>query len=165
MPRHRKRRRCYWQPTVQEFQPVGGLPSQTGSIDTEAIDLEIDELEAMRLVDLLNKEQAQAGEEMGVSRGTVQRLLYSGRSKVARALLEGKPLRIKGSEHVVAMWKLSCNHGHEWNVPYDQAEDIETICPQCGDSNIYKIDYRGQRCGFGRRGRRWQWPASGPTSI
>ncbi len=57
--------------------------------DLVKISLAQDELEVLRLCDLLNKTQEEAGAMMGISRGTVQRLVTSARSKVARALVEG----------------------------------------------------------------------------
>jgi len=53
-----------------------------------------DELEALRLCDLEGFDQTGAGDRMGVSRGTVQRLLKSGRATVVRALVEGGALMI-----------------------------------------------------------------------
>ena len=61
-------------------------------ISTTTIDL--DEFEALRLCDLEQLDQAEAGERMGVSRGTVQRLLYSGREKLVRAVLDNDALLI-----------------------------------------------------------------------
>jgi predicted DNA-binding protein (UPF0251 family) len=58
--------------------------------------LGLDELEAMRLCDLDDHDQERAGRRMGVSRGTVQRLLASGRAKVVRALLQSAALVIEG---------------------------------------------------------------------
>jgi predicted DNA-binding protein (UPF0251 family) len=52
------------------------------------------EVEALRLVDLEGLSQEEAGKEMGVSRGTVWRLLQSARKKVAQSLTEGRPLTI-----------------------------------------------------------------------
>ena len=52
------------------------------------------EIEALRLVDLEDLSQEEAGERMGVSRGTVWRLLQSARKKTAQALTEGRPLQI-----------------------------------------------------------------------
>ncbi len=60
----------------------------------EPIRLDPAELEAIRLTDLMGLCQRDAGEAMGVSRGTVWRLLQSGRSKVALALVEGRRLEI-----------------------------------------------------------------------
>lgn len=53
-----------------------------------------DELEALRLCDLEGLDQVDAGERMGVSRGTVQRLLKAGRETVVRALVRGEALVI-----------------------------------------------------------------------
>jgi predicted DNA-binding protein (UPF0251 family) len=50
-----------------------------------------------RLCDLQGLFQEQAGEKMGVSRGTVQRLLASAHRKVAEALTEGAAL-VMGDE-------------------------------------------------------------------
>lgn len=47
----------------------------------EIVELELDELEAVRLADYEGKSQIETGEIMNVSRGTVQRLLASGRKK------------------------------------------------------------------------------------
>jgi predicted DNA-binding protein (UPF0251 family) len=65
-------------------------------VELEEVVLPLDELEALRLVDLENLSQEQAGERMGVSRGTIGRLLERGRRTVVDALLHGKALRIEG---------------------------------------------------------------------
>ena len=56
------------------------------------INLEPAELEALRLVDLEELSQQQAGAKMGVSRGTIWRLVKSARRKVAQALIEGQTI-------------------------------------------------------------------------
>ena len=67
----------------------------------EIVNLAMDELEAMRLCDLEDMDQEKAAEKMNISRGTIQRLLYAGRKKVADALLNSKAIRIVGGPHVV----------------------------------------------------------------
>jgi predicted DNA-binding protein (UPF0251 family) len=62
--------------------------------DLEVVLLEEDQLEAMRLCDLEGLDQAGAGERMGVSRGTVQRLLKTGRRSLVRAVVENAALVI-----------------------------------------------------------------------
>lgn len=52
------------------------------------------EVEALRLVDLVGLSQEEAGLRMGISRGTVWRLVQTARRKVAEALTEGKTLVI-----------------------------------------------------------------------
>ncbi|NIR28572.1 MAG: DUF134 domain-containing protein, partial [Gammaproteobacteria bacterium] len=59
---------------------------------------------AMRLCDLEGKEQESAGACMGVSRGTVQRLLKSGRSKVLGAILDSSALVIERGESDEAVY-------------------------------------------------------------
>ena len=67
--------------------------------DLETIRLELSELEAMRLCDLDGFDQESAGDRMGVSRGTIQRLLAQGRAKVLTAILETSALIIEKGEH------------------------------------------------------------------
>jgi predicted DNA-binding protein (UPF0251 family) len=68
------------------------IPEPTTTAVT--ITIEPAELEALRLVDLEGLSQEQAGTKMGVSRGTIWRLVKSARNKVAQALTEGKPLTV-----------------------------------------------------------------------
>jgi predicted DNA-binding protein (UPF0251 family) len=72
---------------IQKFIPE---PMTTAN----SILIEPAELEALRLVDLEGLSQEQAGTKMGVSRGTIWRLVKSARSKVAQALTEGRPLTV-----------------------------------------------------------------------
>jgi predicted DNA-binding protein (UPF0251 family) len=65
--------------------------------ELEIMTLGMDELEALRLCDVEGLHQAVAGERMGVSRGTVQRLLKTGRETIVRAIAENAALII-GSE-------------------------------------------------------------------
>ena len=58
----------------------------------EHITLYRDELEALRLCDFEDMTQEEAGKQMGVSRGTVHRLLMSGRKKLVEALVSSKAL-------------------------------------------------------------------------
>jgi predicted DNA-binding protein (UPF0251 family) len=69
------------------FKPAG-RPMKTLS----PVLLGRDELEALVLCDRDGLTQEQAGESMGVSRGTVQRLVSEARRKVAKALAEEKAL-------------------------------------------------------------------------
>lgn len=62
--------------------------------------LGLDELEAMRLCDVESLYQSIAARRMGVSRGTVQRLLDSGRRKVTEAILKGHALDVAEEDHL-----------------------------------------------------------------
>jgi predicted DNA-binding protein (UPF0251 family) len=95
MPRPRKHRHCRRFDGDRVFKPRSIPMSRL-----EVIRLGLDELEAMRLCDLDVLDQEAAGSRMGISRGTVQRLLRSGREKVLRALLDSSALIIEqGAAH------------------------------------------------------------------
>jgi len=63
----------------------------------DVVVLEPDEIEVIRLVDLEDLSQEEAGERMGISRGTIWRLLQSARRKTSLALTEGKTIIISGN--------------------------------------------------------------------
>jgi predicted DNA-binding protein (UPF0251 family) len=60
--------------------------------EVEQICLSRDELEALKLCDLDDLTQEEAGLKMGVSRGTIQRILAVARRKVAMALSKSKAI-------------------------------------------------------------------------
>ena len=65
-------------------------------LNDEPLTLNPAEYEALRLVDLEGLLQEEAGKRMGVSRGTIWRLLQSARAKIVRALVEGHVLLVEG---------------------------------------------------------------------
>lgn len=95
-PRPKKARRCCpsRRPDDQIYKPAGTPMGQLVKIQIAA-----DELEAIGLCDVEGLTQAEAGDAMGVSRGTVQRLVTSGRKKVVGAILSGNALVIELQEH------------------------------------------------------------------
>lgn len=93
MPRCRKRRRCrrldhrlVYKPRAVAFEEL------------EIATLGLDEFEALRLCDLEGHDQTAAGEVMGISRGTVQRLLKQGRRTLVAALLHRRALIVHDNE-------------------------------------------------------------------
>lgn len=92
MPRPKKIRHCEGRLCGKAFKPA-----RIPLTELPHIPLLQDELETLRLCDLQGLTQEQAGASMGISRGTVQRILTSARSKVAQALVEGAALIIEDS--------------------------------------------------------------------
>jgi uncharacterized protein len=86
-PRCKKPRNCKCRFTGAAFKPTG-IPMT----EVEQISLSRDELETLKLCDLDDLTQEEAGERMGVSRGTVQRILSDARKKVAKALSTGSAI-------------------------------------------------------------------------
>ena len=75
-------------PVITRFSPRGerGRP--------EMVNLELDELEAIRLADQEGLKHIECASCMGISRQTLDRILKKARKKIAEALLEGKIINI-----------------------------------------------------------------------
>lgn len=86
-PRYKKPRFCGCKLKGRAFKPTG-IPMP----ELERITIYRDELEALKLCDADDLTQEEAGEKMGISRGTVQRILASARKKAATALSGCKAL-------------------------------------------------------------------------
>ena len=99
MARGMKCRRVCCEPENIRFTPDCG--------NNEFILLSVEELESIRLCDLESMEQDSAAERMAVSRGTLQRILYSAHAKVAEALCCGKGIFINGGHYEIA--ETCCN--------------------------------------------------------
>jgi predicted DNA-binding protein (UPF0251 family) len=56
------------------------------------IHLDPDELEVLRLLDMEDLSQEEAGNRMGISRGTIWRVQKRARIKIIQALIEGRKL-------------------------------------------------------------------------
>ena len=80
-------------PHATFFKPAG-VPVK----ELRTTTIELDELEAMRLVDGEELKQTEAAERMGISQSTIARLLSSGRKKAALALAHGEALQLLQGE-------------------------------------------------------------------
>ena len=68
------------------------IPQPSG--DKSPVHMEPEEIEVLRLVDLEGLSQEEAGTRMGVSRGTIWRLLHRARKKTTQALIEGRQINL-----------------------------------------------------------------------
>ena len=82
-------RRTRFNPETTYFKPQG-IPMR----NLEEIQLEKDELEAIKLIDFENLSQTEAGEKMNISQSTLSRILKSARNKIAEAIIKGKAIRL-----------------------------------------------------------------------
>jgi hypothetical protein len=99
--RHRRRhgrRGRFPKPISIEKPPNINKFSPTPETNPTPIYIEVAEIEVLRLVDLEGLSQEEAGERMGVSRGTIWRLLQSARKKTTQAITEGRPMLIATEE-------------------------------------------------------------------
>ncbi len=89
MARPRLYRKVNFDPDVTYFKPQG-VPMRF----LEIIELTTEELDAYRLRHLDDLEQKEAAEKMHTSTSTYQRILYSAYKKIAKALVNGKAIKI-----------------------------------------------------------------------
>lgn len=95
MPRPRKCRKVCCLPDNEGFVPVRGGEELTPIV------LNVDEYEAIRLIDREGLSQEQCGEYMHIARTTVQQMYAVARKKLADVLVEGLPLRIEGGDYAL----------------------------------------------------------------
>ena len=96
MVRPRRCRKISFQPDITYFKPAG-VPLR--NLDETIVNF--DEAEAVRLVDLEEKDQKEVANKMEISQPTLSRLLKSGRKKLAEAIIKGKAIRIQGGSFKV----------------------------------------------------------------
>jgi predicted DNA-binding protein (UPF0251 family)/DNA-directed RNA polymerase subunit RPC12/RpoP len=143
--------KCRWIGTdfeVTAFKPCG-VPGRT----LDVVELQLDELEAVRLADLEGLYQEAAAGRMGVSRPTFGRLIESARHKIASALLGSKMLVFKGGAVMARdMRTFSCaDCGASFQVAYGAQRPAE--CPSCRGKNFCRAE--------GERGGRWRGRGAG----
>ena len=79
-----------------------------GNDNSQPVEIPVDELEALRLCDLEERSQEEAAGEMNISRGTLQRLLYSAHKKIVFALLYGRTIQTEGRSDSKAVCRKRC---------------------------------------------------------
>jgi len=89
MPRPRLHRRIKFNPNITYFKPQG-VPMRM----LDEIELTTEEVEALRLKNIKDLDQAGCAKKMNTSTSTFQRILGSACKKVAEALTEGKAIKI-----------------------------------------------------------------------
>ena len=91
-------------PRPNKCKKVGQLPRFRAFFTKEATEkmkivLQVEEFEAIRLIDYLGMTQEECAASMEVGRATVQSLYTSARGKLARYLVEGGTLEIEGGNY------------------------------------------------------------------
>lgn len=151
MPRPCKFRRIGCEPTEVFFKPRAVPLSEL-----EIVNLKLDELEAMRLVDIESLYHEDAAKRMGVSRQTFDRIIQNARAAVAQALVNGKAIHIEGGNIMVSKRTFVCSDcQHKWSLPFGTGRP--SGCPGCQSTNIHRAEEErgsmGVGPGFGGGGR------------
>jgi len=93
MPRPKLNRCINFDPKVTYFKPQG-VPMRYLDI----VELSMEEIEALRLKNIEQLDQGDCAKKMDTSQSTFQRILSSAYSKVTRALVDGKAIKITKEE-------------------------------------------------------------------
>ncbi|MDD4239551.1 MAG: DUF134 domain-containing protein [Desulfotomaculaceae bacterium] len=128
MPRPQKCRRVEQLPGFTCFKP-SGIPLT----ELDEVIMSVEEIEAIRLRELLVLEYEECAEKMAVSRPTFHRILAMARQKIAFALINGSALRISGGNFQLAQHKLECRRcGFRWEGTVCCRR---TVCPACSEND------------------------------
>lgn len=90
MSRPRLNRRIRGKPNSNYFKPAG-IPLK----ELTEISLEMQEFEALRLIDFQKISQEEASKKMEISQPTFSRILKSAREKISEAIITGKAIKIE----------------------------------------------------------------------
>jgi len=134
MARPKKRRMVAFNPDINYFKPRG-IPMR----DLSEVRLTVDELEAIRLADLLGMSHEAAGRQMHVSRATFGRIIEQARKVVADALINGKAINVEGGNYkmVDRIRTFGCQKcNHRWVEPWGTGRPEN--CPRCNNEDFYR---------------------------
>jgi len=139
MGRPHKERRVEQLPPVTHYKPAG-IPLRS----MEEITLTIEEMEAIRLADVEQLDQATAAERMEVSRPTFHRIVNAAHQKIATALWQGYALRVEGGTFRIAhrrqqgLRHFLCHAcGHKWTLPHGNGQRCHALmCPACQSASV-----------------------------
>lgn len=135
MVRPIKDRTVAFDPEVNYFKPRG-IPM----IDLEEATLTVDELEAIRLADLMGMSHEAGGERMGVSRATFGRIIQKAHRTIADAIINGKAINIGGGNYrlIETMRVFLCEAcGHRWEE--SPGTGRPEYCPSCRSGRFHRI--------------------------
>ncbi len=125
MPRKQKQRKVFLPPRITGFKAIG-------KPDSGSIELNLDELEAVKLLDYENLNQQDVALLMNVSRPTLTRIYDRARKKIATAITESKNISFKGGNiYYEENWFL-CT---QCNISFNTVNKNKS-CPFCKTTNF-----------------------------
>ena len=133
-------RKIYFNPEITYFKPAG-IPLK--SLQEEVLTL--DEVEAIRLSDLDDLKQEEAALRMGISRITYLRILHNAHKKIAKSLIYGKAIQMRGGDVIMPNLDGTGPQGQGWGKKRGQGlgGTAECVCPKCEEKTPHR---RGLPC-------------------
>lgn len=167
MPKPKKNRFVQQPPAVTYYKPQG-IPL----FQLEQVVLDVDEFEAIRLVDYEGLHLENAARQLNVSRATCARIIDSAHRKIGTAFTHGYAIRIEGGSFVLGKNRYRCRDcGSRWEIEIGKrtaAEAASVACPNCRSSRVQdlgkEVGFHGQPpaaagsppAGPGHHGRGWR---------
>lgn len=157
--RPKQKRLIKFFPEITYFKPAG-VPVRELNIET----LSLDEVEAIRLADLEGLTQEQGAAKMKINRITFLRIIDSARNKIAKALIYGKAIKLKGGEIIMPNLDGTGPRGQGQMIGRGRGKGQglggteECVCPKCGEKvphtrGIPCIQTNCPKCGSRMAGR------------
>jgi uncharacterized protein len=147
MPRPYKFRWVGKFPDEVIFKPLGYPIRECGLVE-----LNLDEMEALRQAHLQGKDQEEGAEIMGISRSTFGRILENAHQKLTEALINRRTLIIRGGPVIMDKRHFECKDcNHQWEVPFCTGRP--EMCTSCSSNNIHRTDSGPRGLGICRRGQ------------
>ena len=136
MPRPRKCRKVCHFPENLAFLPEHA--------QGEPVVLTVDEYEAIRLIDLEGCSQEECSASMAIARTTVQLIYGTARRKLAQAIVEGRPLYIRGGDfRICSGGDSACRHAcykQHYHTQYEKpkGDNLMRIAVTYENGNIFQ---------------------------
>ncbi|MDA3882327.1 MAG: DUF134 domain-containing protein [Bacteroidales bacterium] len=128
MARPKRNRRISLAPKIKGVRPIDETANQAMSLDLE-------EYESIRLCDYELLNQVDAARIMNVSRPTFSRIYESARRKVAKAFVEGSILMFEGGKVYFDSSWFFCDDCGVWFNSFDEnAHNVS--CPLCKSAGV-----------------------------
>ncbi len=131
MPRKKRDRKLLAPPSIKGLSVFG--PKNR----SEQVILYFEEYETIKLLDYENMTQEEAAVCMNVSRPTLTRIYESARNKVARSMVEGKDLLIRGGNFQFDENWYYCN---SCQAKFNLLANNEKNCPVCNSKEIITLN-------------------------
>ena len=133
MARPRQQSTIQIPPRVKGFIPIGFYGDES-----EPVQLNMEEFEAIRLLDYEHLSQIEASGYMNISRPTLTRIYDRARKKIAEALTESHQLLIEGGTGIFEGYWYACNHcNSRFNSPRGFALNT---CVLCDNTDVHQIE-------------------------
>jgi predicted DNA-binding protein (UPF0251 family) len=143
--RPKRKRLISFNPEVTYFKPVG-VPLWHLSEEN----LTLDEVEAIRLHDLEKLDQEASAKKMKISRVTFLRILHCAHNKIAKALIYGQALSLRGGDYVMPnlngrgpLGRGGRRRGFASGRGQGLGGSADCVCPKCGEKTSHT---RGVPC-------------------